>query len=166
VGDDLEERMKIKASRDGSLRLSLEEAEAMLLRDLTHEMQMLLEADIPKEDAVKQRLFPRAYQTDDNEDTFRDLVTSDLEKVKLEAVKAVRDALGAEGAPSIQMGPDDVGTWLRLLTDLRLAIGVRLDVTEETMSEEIDPDDPNASAFAVLHWLGWLQGSILERIEG
>lgn len=158
--------MKIKASRDGTLRLSLEETEAMLLRDLTHEMQMLLEADIPKEDAIKQRLFPRAYEDEDNEGTFRDMISSDLEKVKLEAVKAVRDALGAAGAPTIQLGPDEAGTWLRLLTDLRLAIGVRLDVTEETMSEEIDPDDPNASAFAVLHWLGWLQGSILERIEG
>ena len=127
--------MKIKAARDGTLRLSLEEAEAMLLRDLTHEMLMLLEADIPKEDAVKQRLFPRAYEGQDNEDTFREMVSSDLEKVKLEAVKAVRDALGTEGAPTIQLGPDEAGTWLRLLTDLRLAIGVRLDVTEETMSE-------------------------------
>jgi hypothetical protein len=129
-------------------------------------MQMLLEADIPEGDAVKQRLFPRAYEADDNEETFRDLVSTDLEKVKLEAVKEVRDALGTDAAPVIQLSPDDVGTWLRLLTDLRLAIGVRLDVTEETMSEEIDPDDPNASAFAVLHWLGWLQGSILERTEG
>jgi hypothetical protein len=51
-----------------------------------------------------------------------------------------------------------------LLTDLRLAIGTRLDVTEEKMSDDIDPDDPEAAALSVLHWLGWVQGTILEAI--
>ena len=166
MGDDHEKRLKIKGGRGGKIRLNLDEAETSILRDLTREMQTLLEADIPKEDPVKQRLFPRAYEEDGNEDTYRDMVAGDLENAKLQAVKEVRDALGPQGPSSIELGPDNVGTWLRLLTDLRLAIGVRLDVTEETMSEEIDPDDPNASAYAVLHWLGWVQGSILERIEG
>ena len=166
MGDDHEKRLKLKGGRGGKVRLNLDETEATLLRNLTREMQTLLEADIPAEDAVKQRLFPRAYEEDDDENTFRDLVSSDLENAKLRAVKEVRDALGPHGASSVELGPDEVGTWLRLLTDLRLAIGVRLDVTEENMSEEIDPADPNASAFAVLHWLGWVQGSILERIEG
>ena len=158
--------MKIKGGRTGILRLDLDETEAQILRSLVTEMRTLLKADIPQQDAVKQRLFPRAYEGQENEETFRDLVSSDLEKAKLDAVEQVGEALGTDGAVEIELGPDEVGTWLRLLTDLRLAIGVRLDVTEETMSEEIEPDDPNASAFAVLHWLGWVQGSILERIEG
>ena len=146
--------------------MSLEDAEASLLRELTREMKRLLEADVPPSDAVKQRLFPRAYEDPDNEETFRDLIAGDLQNAKSQAVQEVRDALGIEGRVDLQLGPEDVATWLRLLTDLRLAIGVRLDVTEDTMSEEIDPEHPNAPAFEVLHWLGWLQGSILERIEG
>ena len=158
--------MKVKGGRGGRVRLQLDEPEASLLRNLVSEMQMLLEADVPDEDAVKTRLFPRAYENDENERGFRDLTASDLEKAKLDTLREVRDAIGISGDVEVELGPDDVGSWLRLLTDLRLAIGVRLDVTEETMEAEIDPDDPNASAMSVLHWLGWLQGSILERLEG
>ncbi|MBW3594046.1 MAG: DUF2017 domain-containing protein [Actinobacteria bacterium] len=158
--------MKVKGGRGGTVRLRLDETEASLLRNLIAEMQMLLEADIPDGDAVKQRLFPRAYEDPANEETFRDLTSGDLENAKLAALREVRDSIGERGSVEVEIGPDDVGSWLRLLTDLRLAIGVRLDVTEETMSAEIDPDDPNAGALSVLHWLGWVQGSILERIEG
>lgn len=158
--------MKIKGGRSGRVKVHLEDPEASLLRNLVSEMRTLLEADIPHEDAVKARLFPRAYETDEEERGFRDLTADDLEKVKLETLREVQDALGDSGAAHIDLGPDDVGSWLRLLTDLRLAIGVRLDVTEETMGSEIDPDDPNAPALSVLHWLGYLQGSILERLEG
>ncbi len=148
------------------MTVELDEPEAMLLRSLISEMQMLLEADVPAGDPVKQRLFPRAYENDEHERGFRELTAGDLETAKLETLREVRDALGHSGAARVEVGPDEVGSWLRLLTDLRLAIGVRLDVTEETMAAEIDPDDPNAPALSVLHWLGWVQGSILERIEG
>lgn len=170
MGDHHEERLKdsvkIKGGRSGRMKVHLDEPEAALLRSLVSEMQTLLEADIPNEDAVKARLFPRAYETDEDERSFRDLTADDLEKVKLETLREVQDALGVSGAAHVELGPDDVGSWLRLLTDLRLAIGVRLDVTEDTMAAEIDPDDPNTPALTVLHWLGYLQGSILERIEG
>ena len=146
--------------------MELDDAEASLLRSLIAEMQMLLEADIPDSDAIKTRLFPRAYENDENEKNFRELTASDLAGAKLDSLRQVRDAIGERGAVRVDLGPDDVGGWLRLLTDLRLAIGVRLDVTEDLMSSDIDPDDPNAPAMSVLHWLGWVQGSILERIEG
>lgn len=158
--------MKVKGGRHGSVRLSLGDVEASLLRNLIGEMQLLLEAGVPETDAVRRRLFPRAYEDPENEETFRDLISKDLENAKLDALRQVRDALGESGKAEVVLGPDDVGSWLRLLTDLRLAIGVRLDVTEDTMSEEIELDDPNAPAMSVLHWLGWVQGSILERIEG
>ena len=157
--------MKVKGGRGGAVKLSLDETEASLLRSLIGEMQMMLEADIPESDPVKQRLFPRAYEDPDNEETFRDLISGDLENAKLEALREVRESLGPAGKADVALGPEEVGSWLRLLTDLRLAIGVRLDVTEESMSARIDPDDPNGAAMSVMHWLGWVQGSILERVE-
>ena len=48
---------------------------------------------------------------------------------------------------------------------MRLALGVRLEVSEEDMGREPDPDDPNAPAFAVLHWLGWLQETMVEKLD-
>ena len=158
--------MKVRGGRGGHIRLRLDDMEAGILRNLVAEMQMMLEADIPSEDPVKQRLFPQAYEDLNNEATFRDLTASDLQDAKLQALREVRDALGEGGALEIELGPETVGSWLRLLTDLRLAIGVRLEVDEEAMAAAIDPSDPNAGAMSVLHWLGYLQGSILERIEG
>jgi len=158
--------VKVKGGRGGHVVVRLDDVEASLLRNLIAEMQILLEADIPDIDPVKQRLFPRAYDDADDERTFRALTAGDLESAKLQALKEVRDALGDRGSLNVELGPDDVGSWLRLLTDLRLAIGTRLDVTAETMAAPIDPDDPNAGPLSVLHWLGALQGSILERIEG
>ena len=158
--------MKVKGGRGGRVELQLDEDDAGLLRSLVGEMLMLLEADVPDVDPVKRRLFPDAYDDPENERSFRELTGDDLQSAKREAVVAVRDTLGTAGPVDVDLGPDDVGTWLRLLTDLRLAIGVRLEVTEETMAAEIDPNDRNAGALSVLHWLGWVQGSILERIGG
>jgi len=158
--------VKVKGGRGGHVRLRFDDVEASLLRNLVAEMQMLLEADIPAEDAVKQRLFPQAYDDRVEEKAFRELTATDLHDAKLEVLRQVRDSLGDAGPLDLELDPEAVSSWLRLLTDLRLAIGVRLDVDEEKMSAPIDPDDPNAGAMSVLHWLGWVQGSILERIEG
>ena len=50
--------------------------------------------------------------------------------------------------------------WLSCLNDLRLVLGTRLEVTEDT---EFDPgsEDPRQQALHVYGWLGWLQESLL-----
>ena len=70
--------MKLKGGKGGGIRLTLDDAEASLLRELVAEMQMMLEADIPQSDAVKQRLFPTAYEDPENEETFREMTATDL----------------------------------------------------------------------------------------
>ena len=156
--------MKFKGGRTGTIHVKSDEGEADLFRGLLGEMQILLEADIPPADPVVERLFPRAYQDEEQERAYRDLIGDDLTSAKLETLRSVRDSVGEMGPLDVDLGPDEVEAWLRLLTDLRLAIGVRLDVTEETMDATVDPDDPEAPAYSVLHWLGWIQGSILERM--
>ena len=49
-----------------------------------------------------------------------------------------------------------------MLTDIRLALGTRFDVTQEKMSHELDPNDPEAPGMSVLHWLGWVQEMLIE----
>ncbi|HET7483351.1 MAG TPA: DUF2017 family protein [Actinomycetota bacterium] len=147
---------------DGDLKMELTDQEAGILRSLLDEMATLLDADVP-EDAIKARLFPPASEDPQQQATFAELTRSDLENEKRAAVRDVREQLGPRGPVVVDLDDDDVGTWLRLLTDLRLAIGTRLEVTDETMAAEIDPNDPNAAALSVLHWLGWMTESILER---
>ncbi|MDP9069178.1 MAG: DUF2017 domain-containing protein [Actinomycetota bacterium] len=147
------------------LHLQLDQQETGILRELLKELRMLLEADIPADDEVLQRLFPRAHQDDAEEEAYRELMGNDLRTVKLEALHVVEEGVGAKGAADLTLSQDEVESWLRLLNDIRLAIGTRLEVDDEKMGRAYDPADPEAPALAVLHWLGWLQGSMLEEMS-
>ncbi len=147
------------------MHLQLDEQEAGILRELLKEMRMLLEADIPPADEVLQRLFPRAHEDDGEEEAYRELVGDELRTVKLEAARVVQESLGTSGPADMCLSCDEAESWLRLLNDIRLAIGTRLEVDDEKMGREYDPNDPEAPALAILHWLGWLQGSMLEELS-
>ena len=153
-----------KTSAGMSLRL--DEQEAGILRGLAGEMRLLLEADVPPEDDVMQRLFPPAHDDEREQEAYEQLVGSELRRVKVEALEVVERGLAGEGALSIELTQEEVGDWLRMLNDLRLAIGTRLQVDDTKMERPFDPDDPEAPALSVLHWLGWLQGMVLEELAG
>ena len=146
------------------LRVDLENDEAELLRRLTGELRLLLEADVPAGDAVKQRLFPAAYQDPDDAEEFKALVGDDLHAVKSESLRTVTERLGKSGPLVSSIPEEETTAWLTLLTDLRLAIGTRMEVDEAKMETELDEDDPEAPAMSVLHWLGWVQESMLRAL--
>lgn len=150
---------------DGAPILRLEEHEAALLRDLAGETRTLLEADVPRSDPVIARLFPDAYRDDpEHAQTYRDMVGDELRREKLRSLGEVTESLGPSGDATITLDGELTTAWLAWLTDVRLAVGTRLDVTEETMGADIDPESPDAPAYEVLHWLGWIQESIIERL--
>lgn len=153
----------VDASADG-LTVRLEEYEADLLRGLMEEMRVLLTADIPRSDPVIARLYPDAYDEPALQSAYRELVGGDLTGEKIDALTAIQLAVGTDGPVHTDLKPQDVDPWLTLLTDMRLAIGTRLGVTQEDMDAEMDPRDPDAAAYAALHWLGWIQGSILDAL--
>lgn len=144
--------------------LRLEEHEAGLLRELVGETRTLLEADVPRADPVIARLFPDAYDEPEHAEAYREMVGDELRREKVRALAAVSESLGPSGDATIELDDELTTAWLAWLTDVRLAVGTRLGVTEETMGAEIDPESPDASAYEVLHWLGWIQESIIERI--
>ena len=155
--------MDATSTGEGSVTIRFSEDEAELLRRLLAEMETLLGSSSDR-DPVVGRLFPRAYEKKEEEESYRSLVGDELVSAKKANLRSAGDMLGREGAAEAALSEDEAEAWLALLTDLRLAIGTRLDVTEEKMSEDIDPDDPEAAALSVLHWLGWVQGTILEAI--
>ena len=167
MGHDREERLTVPhiAPAGDGLHLSLDEQEAGILRELAREMRLLLEADIPAGDDVVQRLFPRAYEEEEDQQNYEELIGNELRDVKREALRKVEEALGASGPLDTKLPATDVDEWLRFLNDVRLAIGTRLEVDESKMEKEFDPSDPDAPALSVLHWLGWLQGTMLESLN-
>jgi hypothetical protein len=146
---------------DISLRLNA--AESAILRDLVEQMRSLVkESDAT--DPVRGRLFPEAYEDDEDAAAYRGMTGGDLSALKLEALDRVSDSLGQRGSTRIELGQEDAEAWVRSLTDMRLAIGTRLGVTEATMDLEPDSSDPDFAALQTLHWLGWLQERILEQM--
>jgi hypothetical protein len=152
-------------SRKQSVRVKLRSYERELLQHLLAEMRVLLEAELPKVDPVTARLFPDAYDAAEEQDAYEQLVGDQLRNDKLAALSTVGEAIAGEGSLDLKLSEDEASIWLTVVNDLRLAIGTRLNVTEEKMEQEIDEEDPEASAFSALHWLGWMQESILRELH-
>ena len=148
-----------------AVRVRFDEEEAQVLRGLLGEMKELLVRSAQVQDAVLDRLFPSAYADPDDAKAFSELVGDDLRDGKVERMSTVLDAFGAAGAVDLSVAEPEVHVWLTVLTDVRLALGTRFEVTEEKMSQELDPDDPSAPGLAVLHWLGWLQEMFIRAIS-
>jgi hypothetical protein len=158
--------VEVVHSRGKDPVLKLDAQERDLMHQLLGELRTLLEADIPRVDEVTQRLFPDAFDDPDESNKFRELVGDELRNAKLAAVEAVDEQVAGAGSGGITLEPETTRGLLAVLTDLRLAIGTRLGVTEEKMQIEPDPSDPESPAMSVLHWLGWIQESVLAEIDG
>ena len=148
---------------ESAVRVRFNSQEAELMRRIIEDMQLLL-SDPPDGDRAVDRLFPDAYETTEDARAFNELVGDELRAGKLRALEAMEQSLGEKGAVDRVLTSEQADAWLTSLTDMRLTLGTRLDVTEETMSQDIDPEDPNAGLLGVLHWLGWLQESLLRAL--
>lgn len=117
-------------------------------------------------DPVLARLLPDGY-TDDPEAAaeFRRYTEYDLRMGKLSAAAIVLDTLESGG--SIRLDEAQAHEWMRVLNDLRLAIGTRLDVDEdyEAMAASLPDDDPLRGLYAVYEWLTWMQDSLVSALS-
>lgn len=148
----------------GNVVFKMDAEEAALLRGLATEMQEMIEQESTIQDAVIDRLFPSAYADPEDAQAFSELVGDELKNGKLDAIRSVLSVLGNPGDVDTTVPRSEIDGWLTVLTDLRLALGTRLDVTEEKMERELDASDPEAPGMAVLHWFGWMQEMFIEAI--
>jgi len=150
----------IQRTRQGDYRLRLSEGERELLQRLPDELLALLAAD--PDDPTLRRLRPSAYEDDaEAEGEYKRLMDDELQEGRRAALRVL-----AETATSDRLTAEELDAWLRALTDLRLALGTRLDVTEDTYAREIDPRDPDAHELAVFAYLSWLQEQAVEAALG
>jgi hypothetical protein len=120
--------------------------------------------EVPSDPALA-RLLPDAYRDDDQAaGEFRRLTESSLRRDKVDAADRLLASLPADGAGEVRLDPETTESWLATLNDVRLALGTRLEVTEEMA--EPDPEDPDAPAYVVYLWLTELQGVLIEVADG
>jgi hypothetical protein len=142
----------IERTRRGDFRLRLSAEERDVLRSLPGQLSDALAG----EDPALHRLFPPAYPDDAaRNEEYRRLVGGDLLAGKRAALDIVAATIDAD-----RLDEEQVGAWLGAMNDLRLVLGTRLDVTEDP--EDHPTDGPEAPAYALYHYLGWLVEQIVE----
>lgn len=147
---------RLTRGRGGGVRLRLAARERELLRGLAAELEARLTDDADAPDFA--RLFPPAYAEDpEGEREYRALVHEELLGGKREALQAFTASL-----EHATLTEEELDAWLRVLNDLRLVLGTRLDVSETTFAGGLDPRDPDAPDLALYSYLSWLQEQAVE----
>jgi hypothetical protein len=138
----------------GGVELRLSRDERSLLGGLVAELRALLDG-APGDPSLR-RLFPPAYDEAEDERAYRDLMGGELLDGRRAALDVVAQTVDRE-----QLDAEEADAWLRALNDLRLVLGTRLDVQEDTFAEELRRDDPRAPALAVYGYLSWMQEELI-----
>jgi Domain of unknown function (DUF2017) len=142
----------------GAIELRLSRDERSLLAGLVEELRALLDG-APGDPSLR-RLFPPAYDEEDDERAYRDLMGGELLDGRRTALRLVAETVDRD-----RLSVEEAETWLRALNDLRLALGTRLDVQEDTFAQELDQNDPRAPALAVYGYLSWLQEQLVAALS-
>jgi hypothetical protein len=122
--------------------------------------------DSPPEDEVLHRLLPNAYADQVDASEFRRYTEATLRQKKQAHAISMRIHLKSSGDGVVDLDHDNANAWLGAINDIRLALGVRLKV-ENNSHEELEllaPDDPLRGVYAVYTWLGWLQETLLSAL--
>lgn len=164
-------RQLVELLRDGEASASDDPLEAMVGMDGPREMP---------DDPALLRLLPEAHR-DDSEaaSEFRRLTERTLRDGKVNDATVVLESL-ADGAPDdidtaddadvdveFELDRDQVRSWLRCITDLRLTLAERLGVTAEDDDywASLDPDDERLPVYEIYGWLGYVQESLLDAAQ-
>lgn len=183
-GDEAEEQVAdFRATRSGvTVRIGRRQAE--VLRDLAGWMAELVEAGeqapsdelaamvgmsehtVLPDDPILARLFPDGYSDDpDAAGEFRRFTESGLRSSKVAAAQELLRTIPASGG-KVKLSADEAELWLRALNDVRLALGVMLDVTEnfDEVTVGISETDPRYTSISIYQWLTYLQDSLVSAL--
>jgi Domain of unknown function (DUF2017) len=146
-------------------------------------LEELVVMDSPREpptDPALLRLLPDAY-TDDAEVAaeFRRFTEQSLRKAKIGAAQVVVASLSgtddseirpddAEATIEFELNPDEARAWMRCLTDLRLTLAARLDVSaddDEATWLSLPEDDARGSLYRIYGWLGFQLETLLDAAQ-
>jgi hypothetical protein len=148
----------MERTADGGVKLRLSREERALLAGLAAELRSLLEGETG--DPSLRRLFPPAYEDEGDERDYRELMGGELLNGRREALELL-----ARTADQKRLSADEAEAWLRALNDLRLVLGTRLDVREDTLLDELRPDDPRSQQLAVYGYLSWVQEQLVTALS-
>ena len=150
---------RVRRTTDGDFELQIPEEERRVLRSLPDQLRAVLR-EHQGGGAVLDRLFPPAHRDDPEIDReYRELVHDELVARRLSSVEVMEQTIGAD-----RLDERQILAWLSAVNDCRLILGTRLDVSEDMDPDAIPATDPRASAFALYHYLSWLETEIVDAL--
>jgi hypothetical protein len=151
----------VKRTRRGDFELRLSPDERTVLRGLPDQLRNLIENEDPTSDPAMARLYPPAYEDDPIRNLeFERMAGDDLTSQRLSSINAMEGSIDAD-----LLSEEQLLSWLGVLNDLRLVLGTRLEITEETTEEDFAAGDPRASTFALYGYLTWLVDAIVRALD-
>ena len=150
-------RRRIARRRGGGYRLRLTPPERELLAALPGQLSELLGTDDPS----LRRLAPPAYEHDAAASSdYAAMVHGDLLDGRRQALATL-----ARTASADTLTEDELGSWLTATNDLRLVLGTRLGVSEDTQGLMPSEDDPHAPEWVAYNYLSWLQEEVVAALS-
>ncbi|WP_066169567.1 oxidative stress transcriptional regulator AosR [Gordonia hydrophobica] len=125
------------------------------------------------DDVTLGRLLPDFHRPDQEPELVAGPIAGDLNgglrsvnephiiDAKLAAARTVLETLPSNGG-DVSLTEDQADGWLTALTDIRLALGAMLGITDEP--SKLPPDHPNAAHQDVYDWLSVVQGLLVEAL--
>jgi hypothetical protein len=160
----------VRRLRGGGLRVTVGAREHEALRSLPAQLRPIVAGDAGTDlaDRVRARLYPRAYDEDELDEEYRELVASGLAEQRLEQLETFARTLAAgtiaRGRWRVDLDSDEAHAWLAVVNDTRLVLGSLVGITgEEQWAEGPDEDDP---ASVMLWYLGWLEEELVQALMG
>jgi hypothetical protein len=151
---------RVKRLRRGGFQLRLPAQERDVLATLPEMLRSLL-TEGAADDPAMRRLFPRAFLDDEAAAVeFDEVVRDDLLEQRLAAIDTMERTLRAD-----RLSEDELVAWLGAVNDLRLVLGVRLAVTEESTPEDFGGDPEAERAFGLYAYLSYLEEDVVRALS-
>lgn len=159
--------------KQGRLFADIDPPEATLLRQVVSEIRDVLNGEAAPDtadvtsgessqaDPVAERLLPDGHRSDPElASDYRSLTEAGLRQEKLADAERLLDTV-TEAGGRIELDERAAEAWVRTINDVRLAIGVRLDVqeTDDPLVRAEETGDPRWAAYS---WLTAVQGLLVD----
>jgi hypothetical protein len=151
----------------GGVRIRLDEGEGDTLTALITDLAEALGPGVlAVDDPVAQRLFPAAYPDAEDAAGFRDLTEAALRNERIEraaqCVAELSATVPGRRHTDLHLDPEAVDRWIKVLNDLRLALGTRIGVTEEDQAGRAD--FRQAAGWAIYDYLTGVQDTLVRTL--